>query len=368
MAMNRITLWLLGVGLYGLFASGAAAQVEEQYLPHVDDVQIFGPADLSEYGNGPKRPEGWFGSLDYLNWSISAPEVTTIGMEGFNPTVFDGSHFITQPNSMTTGFIESSFRSGNRVEFGVVDDGRGWLVSAFALHDNGQRAVGTGDGGPVGGGGGVGVSFAQTFSGGVGILEGFRDFNLDGFDDDFNGNNVYGRSGLDLGTAPTPFPPPLDGIPDVGFPTDFGDLVTFPVFFDKLDVRTKEEVLGVELMRLWQLREGKRGGLWEFYAGVRFFQFRDQFDVDAMGLPDPTTPDIFYGTLANSYWYTNAENNLVGPQLGVRYSRSRGRLHINAEGRFMAAANYQSIRQSGLIASEAVPGQGYDGVITPELN
>jgi hypothetical protein len=71
-------LSILGLAL--LAASPAAAQVSEpEFVPYVNDLQLFDQPDLSPYGRGVPAPQGWFGSAEFLNWSVSAPSKTQIG-------------------------------------------------------------------------------------------------------------------------------------------------------------------------------------------------------------------------------------------------------------------------------------------------
>ena len=60
---------LAGVFLMALPTSGQGLQ----------DVQLFAPAEFSSYGGGVRPKEGFFFSVDWLNWSTSAPEGRPIG-------------------------------------------------------------------------------------------------------------------------------------------------------------------------------------------------------------------------------------------------------------------------------------------------
>jgi hypothetical protein len=47
--------------------------------------------------------------------------------------------------------------------------------------------------------------------------------------------------------------------------------------------------------------------------------------------------------MTGSRWELEAENHIVGPNVGVRYFKLAGRWMLNAEGRFLAGFNSQSI-------------------------
>lgn len=355
MSLNRTRSWLVACGLQLLFVWAAAAQElrEEEYVHHVGDVQLFAPADLSSYGRGPPRPEGWFFTAEGLYWGISAPDRTTIGREGLAPLASDGEGFLVQPASLDTGFISNDLGSGERLQLGLVSDDTGWLVGTFVLHTQTHRATGSN----------AGVTFAAPFINGISVLEGFVDLTgpdgvPDFISDDLNNNNIFGCDGEDLGTENDDPPPlfilPFDGIPDTPAPCDFGDLVTSPVFFKELHVRQTTKSWGIEAMRIWQRGAKKRGANWEILGGARYIRFQDGFLVDGRGevfLDDSVPIDVVIGVLADSRWDTNADNNVVGPQIGLRYVRRNGRLALSSEGRFLAGANFQSIRQVGYIAN-----------------
>lgn len=359
MSINRTKSWLAwAVQLLLVSVAVAEEGPEQAYVPYVDDAQLFAPADLSDYGRGPRRPEGWFFTAEALQWAVSAPERTVVGKEGFNPLASDGSGFFVQTSDQSTGFIQSRLESGSRLQLGFVENEAGLLIGTFVLHSNKQRAS-AGD---------VGVAFVSPFVGGISMLEAFVDLNLDGFDDDLNFNNVFGRDGIDLGTPndepPPAFVPPPDGIPDAPFPTDFGDLVSLPVYFPHLFVEHTTRVWGVEVMRLWQWNSRRRNSNWEFMTGARYIRFQDDFLVQGIGEVfnidiDDIPTDVVVGVLSDTRILTRAENNIVGPQFALRYTRRRGRLQLSTEGRFMPGANMQSIRQDGYIANrphtETVP-------------
>src|SRR3569832_2884717 len=69
-------------------------------------------------------------------------------------------------------------------------------------------------------------------------------FQGDGYDDDLDGDGVYGRFGRDRGTqAGNSFNPPLDGVPDPENPNsptvavDLDDTVRLPTVFESITVQ-----------------------------------------------------------------------------------------------------------------------------------
>lgn len=312
--------WLLAVALTLCMGWGASAQ---EFMP-------FAPADLSTYGDGQTPNEGFFFTFDVLHWSISAPEKTAIGSPGLTRTVFEGSTVREETNSLDTGGYDAEFTDGQRFELGYVNGHHGWLFSAYKLTSQNQRITR----------GNVDVVFDDPPFGPFGLtrLEGFVDVNGDGFDDDLNFNLVFGRDGRD-----TTVPP--DGEPDTPAPTDIGDIVFLPSRFDELQARNRTQFWSTEALYLLRTHQLHRGGYLEFTIGARYLNFRDQFDVLGFG-----------GILDHSQWNTDAQNDIIGPQLGVRWARRNGRFGLSAEGRYMAGFNFQSIYQQGSLATNSFPG------------
>lgn len=131
---------------------------------------------------------------------------------------------------------------------------------------------------------------------------------------------------------------------------NFGDLHTFNVFFDQVTVRNRTEIDGVELMRMHELstRHKLEQGRWDdlrFTYGVRFLNISDDFYFQGLGsILGRTTVD------------TDVENQIVGPQIGLRWTRRDGPWNFILEARGMAGYNIVDIDQYGIFGEEAIPG------------
>lgn len=320
MVMNRIRTCLLALVMSLALAVPATAQ----------DFQLFAPAELSEYGSGMHAKEGFFFTFDMLQWTITAPDAVTIGQNFTRTDVWQGGFFIDENSTMNTGPYENDFTDGQRMELGYVSDHSGWLFGMFKLTSLNQyldRSNTT-------------VVFEDPPYGPLGLerIQGFVQSGDQDFDHDVNGNGVFGRDGID-----TTVPP--DGEPDEPFPTDFGDDVRLPMVYDMLTTKNRTQLWGTELMYTIRSNQMHRGGYFELFIGGRYMQFRDTFNVQGYG-----------GILDRSFWFTDAKNNLVGPQVAARWFNQTGRITWSAEGRFMAGFNFQDISQQGRIASNLVPG------------
>ena len=319
----------------------------------------FGPAETSGYGNGPRSKIGWFGSYERVYWSLSKPTAAQIGS---NTADFGASLSNLTQNGADTGFLLANGAWGNRWEIGYVDtDNYGWLVSVLDHVSQGQHTV-------------LQNTLVQ-FNDPDNLLSGFVPFvdPVTGgiIDADLNNNNVFGRFGLDLG-RPNPLPPPPifvpppDGHPDTPAPTDLGDRVQFPIIYGKLDIKNQTRLNGIELMRMYRAPRLHNGGFFELLYGARYLQIDDVFKVFGVNSFTSVNTDIFTGIitsntiidttnpLADSSWSTRAQNNIVGPQLGGRFSKQQGRWTTSIEGRFLAGANFQNMHQKTSLGTNLI--------------
>jgi hypothetical protein len=288
------------------------------------DWQPFAPADISEYGSSPKRRYGFFASYERLYWAISKPPRATIGSEAAEGLYFEPSANldIFERNSFDTGVFNGDFGWGNRYDLGWIDtDNYGWLVSI--LSNLSQNQTYQNAGGNI------------LFDDPLGLLFNYTDVNGDNFDDDRNGNDIFGRDGID-----TTVPP--DGTPDQPFsPPDTGDQVRFATTYETVRLTNRIEFNGVELMRTFRIPRFHDGSDFQLLYGVRYLQVKDRFTILGTG-----------GLFDSTFMNTTIQNEIVGPQIGFRWSLQRERWSCSAEGRFMAAANFQNGNQYWVYASE----------------
>ncbi|MFC1759646.1 BBP7 family outer membrane beta-barrel protein, partial [Planctomycetota bacterium] len=160
---------------------------------------------------------------------------------------------------------------------------------------------------------------------GDGFLDG------DGIADDINLNGVSGADTVDAAT----------GIRLI----DFGDLVELPTSFHLVNVRSILKNSSIQLMRSRTLQAPRNGrtGV-EMLYGVRYTNFDDHFYVRGEG-----------GVLGRSFWNTEINNRLMGPQVGCRWTRSHGRWGLSADARALMAVNVQNWEQDASIGEDLVP-------------
>ncbi len=285
------------------------------------DAQPFAPAQTSGFGNGPRPKVGWWGSYERLFWSLSAPDTSFIGAPPltqsfdfpfFDTPAFGGSGFDDIDNS----FVRAIGAWGNRWEIGYMDNTNyGWFVSVLDHVSQGQFQI-IQD--PL-------ITFGDPDR----ILEGFS-------------------------TVPIPNTNPTQFIT-----FDIGQL---PGAFETLEMKNQLVLNGVELSRDYRAPRLHNGGYLEVIYGARWFQVDDAFIVKGFGNGDGTFAVTILGTtntyplniLDESKWSTRSINNLIGPQIGLRWFRQRDHWITSVEGRFLAAANFQNTSQVTNLGSETI--------------
>ncbi|MFO0897059.1 MAG: BBP7 family outer membrane beta-barrel protein [Pirellulales bacterium] len=337
--------------LLGL-ACEAAAQPYRPFETGVEEESgaPFEGFEYDDYNGGPPPRQGWFFNYERVVMWINAPKKTTIGKEGLTALVADGDGFRVQQNGLDTGFLDSKQAWGNRYEFGYVEGDDGWLCSILDGQPQDQLTDRTSFQSEMKLREDVDVVFEDPAFGPYGwhSLDGFVNRGrLDGVDDDLNNNGIFGRffDGNGDGVIdPTNIADQLEPFPKDNYATppyyDIEDLFRLPVLFATMRIRNKSYMDSVELLRTHALAPLHNGGRAEIMYGVKFIKFRDRFNVFATG-----------GILADSYWNQLADNNIVGPEIGLRYHQSKGRWTFSGEARGLLGFNFQTLEQQGRLGS-----------------
>jgi hypothetical protein len=300
-------------------------------------MQIFAPADNSTYGGDQEPNEGYFFTFDGLAWSISAPARATIGLEGATREVFyspQPNDFQIERNTWDTSLLDADFEPGTRIEFGRIEDGNGWFVSYFQLKAQKQF------------------------------------INVSGGSIVFDDPDIGPEGGLLVGNVNN------NAITNYT-PETFKNL---PVTFNNVTIESEARTWNVEANYLHRFMTGHNGGTFEMFMGARYFDFQDRFNVSTATDPSQLALLSLQGSITNgtattvnagvpsflggSFWDTTAENHIVGPQIGLRWFKKRGRWTFSTEGRFMAGLNCQNVKQEADIGPQLSPGAKTMVVIT----
>jgi hypothetical protein len=283
---------------------------------------------------------------------------------------------------------------GDRYQFGYRDGDNGWMVGILKgarLHETETYGFGAGPGldatgytnaagddfGPQAGADLRAFGFGSVpilFQTPQGYLFGFRDY-LNYLADAAIGTQVgpiayvgnYGASN-EVGTGDTEFEffrltDDIDGdlIPGAGVIidpiteeiimsfTDWGDLHQFNIFFDSVTVSNHVKTDGIEAMWTHEVSNTRymaknQNNRIELSAGARYFRFYDEFDVNAAG-----------SILGGSFWDTSIDNQIVGPQVALKWTNRRQRWSINTDVRFLFGYNVQDWAQTAGMGTDLIP-------------
>lgn len=345
MRIMNVIKWLVASVAILFSATVAIAQHDDltpfHPIDYEEDFQAFERFEPNMFGEPRVLHEGWFFGFERFVSFPNAPDKVPIGSPNLTAIVIAGNGFRIEQNTHDTGFLNSGTAWGNRYELGFVDERRGWLLGVYDGQP--QDTIEMYED--------VDVVFEDPPFGpfATGHLDGF--VNIDPrfagnpliADNDLDGDGIFGRY----------FDGDLDGAINPGDPDDiianpqdydFDDLARMPVLYEDLIVRNKSYMDGVELMRLVLFKPFSNASALEFHYGVRFYKFRDRFNVFGMG-----------GVLDESFWNTLADNHVVGPQVGLRWYARRGRWTVSTLARFLAGFNFFTLKQDGALGSTLSP-------------
>jgi hypothetical protein len=392
----------LVVGLLTLLAAWPARASNDNPLEGFD-FQLFAPAEV-RYNGQPDPKEGIFFNYDLLIWSIQRPKTALIGSEETrtaysvqtltNPPVtytwtftdyigttvvttsgsateppWDVTYYYytsyTQTSTLSTAALQAPFTPGNRYQFGWMGAEHGWCGEVFNLQSQVQtfvasdvdmtfhdaehrlRAVSPDVDPP-------GVYFAymmtvfspthtQSINYPHYAVPEYRTWAQYKNDEPINFQAKY----------PNGIPAGCDNLP-LGY-----TLKELPITFAQVTVQNKTDVWGTELMYVRRFEPSERWGSFELMFGARYTEFNESFNVrtnnawDVYGTPTEYASDLARGdgTLANSAWYTEATNHVIGPQLAGQWQKQWGRLRFSVQGRFCAGLNQQDIHQESVLGT-----------------
>ena len=309
MLLNRFTSWLTGslaiLAVTGIVrAQNLQPFIEPGYFEH--DLQFFAPAtDIDDYG-GPVMREGWFGSYDRMYLRASRPDD------------------VDSYNRVDRGW-------GNRWDLGYIVDGvnhdHGWLFS-YSMFDVGAY------------------------------------------------NTVYQEKINRVNEDDEGRPPPDEDDPEFVNPvTDRNDAgpPDRARFYNVRDSLNVGNFNSIEINKLFRMPPLHHGGLLEPFFGFRYVQFnsvwQDQtyirYDEDGIVFPfppiipnrtlfdigDSETEDL----ITDRFKFTN---DMIGGQLGIRWTKRLSRWNLSSELRAIGFHNFQNLHRTFEIERNYYDGGG----------
>jgi hypothetical protein len=144
------------------------------------------------------------------------------------------------------------------------------------------------------------------------------------------------------------------------------DVGKMAVQFDEVTQQNITTINGVDLSRFYRAPRLHHGGYYEVIYGVRWFQLYDAYIVNARNFG---VQREFINPLEDSTWSNVVQNNLVGPEIGLRWFRQNGRWVTSVDARFLAAANFQNVKMrtnlGNEIAGVILDNAAEEGVVLP---
>lgn len=334
-----------------------------------------------------------------INSDASKVYTETSGAMG-QRLVMNGNNAFYQNNSLNTGLFDNPFVAGTRVEFGNIRDHHGWYFSGYGLPSaqssfKGQGAsmvifdnenvtaykVGDEDN----------ISYGTVFRpdptdpSNVGKYE-FVPRSAEGMIsplviDPITGQTLYNE------------PIPKVGYLWAWFPSTWssweeGRLAPAPIQFREVEFSSKVDHFSTELMYMYRFHPTRWGGL-ELTAGIRYWEMKDGLGFRGIGVEElddmedvgnnnsssgsgssssnnnsnDTGSDVKGGLkndyggqtiLADTTLNSTGLNQIIGPQVGIRFNRKTGRWTGMFECKFFAGLNNQDRKVDGQIGTYLV--------------
>ena len=309
MSLTRSISCLAAALLAVVWLTTAARAEHPEFQPFIGpdyfnpDLQFFAPAEVSEFGGGEPPNIGFYATYDRLHINISRPEgnnFPNLPLNDVEPPLPPDPVIPGQQDTLGSLWSpwEGDFTWGNRLDLGyMTEDKVGWNMVVWSISGPNENLVTR--------------------------QERVSPINPDG--------------------------PPLDP-----------DEVVFPI----QDRNPRDYYLtqsinnatfsSFELNRVWRRKEFHNGGVFEPMIGIRYSIFNDIVRRDRYAryarFVDPPLGDGFpvpgfITARGPSEIYiidkTRWENNMLGPQLGFRLSKTYGHWTLSTEMRAFALQNWQ---------------------------
>jgi len=387
MSARKLANWF-AAGLLIAVTTGVAQAQQEFAAPYIPgDAQLFAPVDFDMDGFPIKhdRCEYYF-SMDKLSWAATGERLRMgtplVDFGSLNPyrTFNTGGDLVLLPDdtiiyvpgevftvgppgllgTIDSGPPRAKFGWGERYELGYTNGENGWELGVLwgpDVRSGATYGMNTNPNvlNPLNPGADLYGSVLINFADPLNLMMGFLDvwsvpgqggpFTPDGFVDDIDDDGQHGPD-FDIET-----PAYIPETRFIGSGSDFEDVVRLPTSWEFVDVRNSTETQGFELMRTHKLNNDHfmkkhQNQSLEISYGARYLRLRDEFRVTATG-----------GVLGASFWDTQIFNNLVGPQIGLKYTLQLHRVNFDWSGRFMFAYNIQDFEQEASLGQDLIPGQ-----------
>jgi len=346
----------------------------------------WAPYQRDQFGGGARRTEGVYGTLEGVFYTFAPVKNIVIGdndTTGGVREAYTGNMILNQYNTIDTNHLGAVSGMGTRAEIGNFRDHHGWSIGGYRVN----------------------MSNSMEFANASMVINDTSDmsaFTITSATADFS--YIYnGQKGFDKvpgnGTpmsinkvgpsalwgwyiveqyTPGVWRETFDRVQDpqtgawtyvstgwVQLPGEsiwIGQLAPLPINFDNTRVTTQMEHWVIDALYTYRCHPTRIGNL-DMFGGVRYMEIDDSLLFLGEGIPwkgvtvDPNTGDLtgsatgMGSILGDSDWRFKADNHIIAPQIGGRWSRTNNRWTLSAEGRFLAGFNQQNLRSKGTMGS-----------------
>ena len=320
--------------------------------------RLWSPPRSDQFGGYGRLREGMFGEIDYNYWVITKGSNTTIGwvdpIGKQNPYYSGLGLFLNRTNTMSTSSLGNNFTGGTTLRIGNMIKHHGWEIKSTimqAQRDSYEGRYGSMDIK----GDNVGDVLVSVLPPGATTIYHYDPHEM--------------VLWYDADTMPVPATPYMQaGYLWGWFALDNNvyELAPLPLVFERYTLDSKVSHWDIEANYIFR-PHATRIGFFEFTGGVRYMQLDDSLTFSGWlpwrttqysetntgtgtGTGGTTTGTTVNIDNPNTIWNFNAENHLVGPQVGIRYiKKCSGRWSLIADTKFFAGFNTQNIKSDGVM-------------------
>ncbi len=369
----------------------------------ISQMRLFSPFPDDQFGGGVYQHEGFYGSIGAGLVSLSQPSdqivgsragttqqvVTNVIPSGNRTTTFT---YVPQTNQINTSQFRADWETATEFTVGNMIGHHGWEVKGTVVTPQKNDYEGIYGGINIEDPACVDVSAYGT-NGNYYIWNGKGATLIDPINQ--GGSYQIGRlwviRGMDtIGQTGQGYTDNENNADSTDGPNRYV-FVPMPITYETFHIQSKVNTWSVEAMYNYRFHPFRRGTL-ELLAGVRYTQFDTRFtffghaNTENTSSYDITEVEILetnssanvdnattstsqeYGSydyensstvgadLGYSDWNFEANNHIVGPQVGVRYTISNNRWRFTGEGKYFAGFNRQNIYGDGTLGLKAMTG------------
>lgn len=372
----------------------------------ISQMRLFSPFPDDQFGGGVYQHEGFYGSIGAGLVTLSQPsdqivgspvgtsaQVVTNVIPGSNNTT--NFTYVAQTNQMNTSQFRADWETATEFAVGNMIGHHGWEVKGTVVTPQKNEYSGVYGGINIEDPAVVDVSSYGT-NGNYYIWNGKGSTLIDPINS--GGSYQIGRlwairSMNTIGSSGQGYTNNQNNSDTSG--DNKYIFVPMPITYETFSMQSKVNTWSVEAMYNYRFHPFRRGTL-ELLAGVRYTQFDGRFNffghantentssyqiTEVQILETSNTANVDNATTSTSQnygsydynnsstvgadlgysdWNFEANNHIIGPQVGLRYTISNNRWRFTGEGKYFAGFNRQNLYGDGTLGLKAMNGGDSD--------